>query len=279
MDHLPTGWDAAALDAALDVAIDAADAAERIHRAFQGERFTTRTKSTEVDLVTEVDTRSEAAIRERIQARYPDHAILGEEQGQDVEARCRWIVDPLDGTVNYAHGFPFYCVSIALEIDGEVVLGVVIDTAHGERFTAVRGRGAFANGRRLHVSDTSELRASLVSTGFAYAPEVARANLPSFERALTCTRALRRAGAAALDICYVAAGRADAFWELRLNAWDVAAALLIVREAGGTVTGPDGSPYRWDHDAFVASNGAVHAQLLDTLRLGEAVAALNAPPS
>ena len=274
MSTLPHDWDAAALDAALDVAIEAADAAVRIHRAYQGGPLETATKSTEIDLVTEVDTRSERAIREVIARHYPDHAVLGEEAGQDTDARCRWIVDPLDGTVNYAHGFPFYCVSIALEVDGQVLLGVVHDSAHGERFSAVRGRGAFLDGRRLHVSDRSDLRTCLVSTGFAYAHEVALANVASFQRALGGTRALRRAGAAALDICYVAAGRADAFWELRLNAWDVAAAMLVVQEAGGTVTGPDGSPYRWEHDALVASNGHVHAQLLERIDLGDAIAVL-----
>ncbi len=272
MNQHPDGIDDTTLDAALEVALAAADAAGAIHRAHQGGGIATRTKSTEVDLVTEVDTRSEAAIREIIAARFPDHAVLGEEAGQDVAARCRWIVDPLDGTVNYAHGFPFYCVSIALEVDGEVRLGVVQDTAHGERFTAVRGRGAFLDGRPIHVSDTSDLRAAMASTGFAYDPEVALANVPAFERALPRTRALRRAGAAALDICYVAVGRVDAFWELRLNAWDVAAAMLIVREAGGTVTAGDGSPYRWDADAFVASNGALHARLLSVLQLGDALA-------
>lgn len=274
MTSIPHDWDDRALQAALDVAIEAADAAERIHRAYQGGPLETGTKSTEVDLVTQADTLSERAIRDVIAHHYPDHAVLGEEAGQDTDARCRWIVDPLDGTVNYAHGFPFYSVSIALEVDGEVLLGVVQDSARGERFSAVRGRGANLDGRRLRVSERSDLRTCLVSTGFSYAHEVALANVPAFERALPATRALRRAGSAALDICYVAAGRADAFWELRLNAWDVAAAMLIVREAGGTVTGPDGSPYRWKHDALVASNGHVHARLLERLQLGDAIAGL-----
>ncbi len=272
MSTLPHGIDAAALHAALDVAIEAADAAARIHRAHQGGVFTTRTKSTDIDLVTEVDTRSEEAIRAVIAEHYPDHAVLGEEEGQDVSARSRWIVDPLDGTVNYAHGFPFYCVSVALEVDGQVLVGVVHDTAHDERFTAMAGHGAFLDGRRLRVSEATDPRACMVSTGFSYDRETVERNVPVLARALTQTRALRRAGAAALDICYVAAGRVDAFWELQLNAWDVAAGMLIVREAGGTVTGPDGSPYRWDHDALLASNGAVHARLLDLLRLGDALA-------
>ena len=272
MSSLPHDFDDAALRAALDVANLAADAAERIHRGHRGGAFVTDTKSTEIDLVTEVDTLSEAAIRAIIAEHYPDHAVLGEEEGQQVEARCRWIVDPLDGTVNYAHGFPFYCVSIALEVDGQVLVAVVKDTAHGERFTAIARHGAFLDGRRIHVSDASDPRRCMVSTGFSYDADTVERNVPVLARALPKTRAIRRAGAAALDICYVAAGRVDAFWELQLNVWDVAAGMLIVREAGGTVTGPDGSPYRWDHEAMVASNGAVHAKLLSVLQLGDALA-------
>jgi myo-inositol-1(or 4)-monophosphatase len=272
MHTLPDGFDDAALDGALDVAIEAADAAARIHRGSRGGAFTTRTKSTEIDLVTDVDTRSEAAIRAVIAAHYPDHAVFGEEEGQDGAARCRWIVDPLDGTVNYAHGFPFYCVSIALEVDGRLLVGVVHDTAHDERFTAIVGRGAFLDGRRLRVSSATDPRQCMVSTGFSYDTATIERNLPVFVRAVGHTRALRRAGAAALDICYVAAGRVDAFWEFGLNAWDAAAGVLLVREAGGTVTGPAGSPYRWDHEALIASNGAVHARLLELLGLGTTLA-------
>ncbi len=272
MSELPNGFDDATLREALDVAIAAADAAARIHRGHQGGPMGVRTKSTDIDLVTEVDTLSEEAIRSILAERYPDHAFLGEETGQDVEARCRWIVDPLDGTVNYAHGFPFYCVSIALEVDSQVLVAVVQDTAHGERFTAMRSHGAFVDGRRLRVSETTDPRESMVSTGFSYdAPTIER-NLPVLNRVLPRTRGLRRAGAAALDLCYVAAGRVDAFWEYRLNAWDVAAGMLMVREAGGSVTGEDGSPYRWDHQAMLASNGAVHAKLMDLLGLDRTIA-------
>jgi myo-inositol-1(or 4)-monophosphatase len=269
-EHTAEG-DAAALRA-LDVANQAADAAARVHRRFQGGEFDVLTKSTDIDLVTEVDRLSEDAIRTVIARHYPDHAVLGEEQGQDVTARCRWIVDPLDGTVNYAHGFPFYCVSVALEVDGAIVAGVVLDTANGERFTAARGHGAFVDGRRMHVSTTPDPRQALLSTGFAYGGDIIAKNAAVFARMLPETRALRRAGAAALDLCYVAAGRADGYWELGLNAWDVAAGMLLIREAGGTVTGPDGSPYRWDHEAMVASNGALHGKLLHLLDLGHALA-------
>ncbi|MBA2666828.1 MAG: inositol monophosphatase [Trueperaceae bacterium] len=258
--------------AALDVANLAADAAARIHRSFQGGAFSLGTKSTDTDIVTEIDRLSEEAIRRVIASHYPDHAVLGEEEGQDVDARCRWIVDPLDGTVNFAHGFPFYCVSVALEVDGAVVAGVVLDTANGERFTAALGHGAFVDGRRLHVSTATDPRQALLSTGFAYGGETIAANAAVFARMLPETRALRRAGAAALDLCYVAAGRADGYWEFGVNAWDVAAGMLLIREAGGTVTGPDGSPYRWGDAAMIASNGALHGRLLHLLDLGHALA-------
>jgi myo-inositol-1(or 4)-monophosphatase len=264
--------DSAALARALDVANLAADAAARVHHAFRGGDLGIGTKSSDTDLVTEVDRRSEAAIRDVVAAHYPDHAVLGEEEGQHADAPCRWIVDPLDGTVNYAHGFPFYCVSIALEVEGEVVVGVVLDTAHGERFTAVAGGGAFVDGRRLHVSATTDPRAAMLATGFAYSGEVIATNAAVFSRMLPLTRAIRRPGAAALDLAYVAAGRLDGFWEFALNPWDVAAAMLLIREAGGTVTGPDGSPYHWQHPALVASNGALHGRLLALLDLGTALA-------
>jgi myo-inositol-1(or 4)-monophosphatase len=260
------------LDHVLDVANAAADAAARIHRGFQGGSFDVTTKSTDVDLVTEVDRRSEAAIREIVARHFPDHAVLGEEDGQDVDADCRWIVDPLDGTVNYAHGFPFYCVSIALEAYGDVVAGVVLDTARGERFTAVRGRGSYLDGRRLRVSTTTELRRAMLSTGFAYGGDAIARNAAVFARMLPATRAIRRAGAGALDLCYVGAGRVDGFWEIGLNPWDVAAGMLVIHEAGGTVTGPDGSPYRWHHDVLVASNGYLHGRLVHELDMGVALA-------
>ena len=268
----PVTFDDTAVQEALDVANLAADAAARIHRSYAGGPLALDTKSTDIDLVTEVDRLAEDAIRQVVARHYPDHAVLGEEEGQDGDARCRWIVDPLDGTVNYAHGFPFYCVSVALEVDGEVVVGVVLDTANGERFTAARGRGAFVDGRRLRVSTTTDPRQALLATGFAYGGETVAINAGVFARMLPQTRAIRRAGAAALDLCYVAAGRADGYWEFDVKAWDVAAGVLLLREAGGTVTGPDGSPYRWEHEAMVASNGALHGKLLHLLDLAHPLA-------
>lgn len=247
--------------------------------------------------MTRVDLLCEARIREVILEAHPDHVVLGEEEGQPgrggshhaADARAheedhdrrhdkhddgeyRWIVDPLDGTVNYAHGFPFYCVSIALEIAGDLAVGVVYDGERDELFTAVRGAGAHLNGRPIAVSHESSPKRALLGTGFAYTgPDIQR-NLEVFTRTLPQVQAIRRPGAAALDICYVACGRLDGFWELSLQPWDVAAAVLIVREAGGTVSGVGGAPYRLHDPVLVASNGHLHARLLDVLRLDTVLA-------
>ena len=196
----------------------------------------------------------------------------GEEQGQKGEAAHRWIVDPLDGTLNYAHGFPFFCVSIALEVRGRVELGVVLDVPRDVLFQAVRGRGATANGRPISVSDETVPIQAMLATGFAYVEGTQHENVEVFSRVLPKVRAVRRPGAAALDLCYVASGLLDGFWELKLSPWDVAAGVLIIQEAGGTVTGPDGAPYRLGERVLVASNGALHAKLLDLLDLGTALA-------
>jgi myo-inositol-1(or 4)-monophosphatase len=258
---------------ALIVAHRAADAAARVHRGYAGAVLELGTKSSAIDLVTEVDRLSEAAIRAEVASTFPDHVVLGEEAGQAPgDARFRWIVDPLDGTVNFAHGFPFYCTSIALEVDGQVAVGVVLDTAGGERFSATAGGGAFRNGAPIGVSTTADVGEAMLATGFAYGGAAVARNLALFARVLPLARAVRRPGAAALDLCQVACGRFDGYWELELNAWDVAAGLLIVREAGGTVTGPGGAPYLWDDAAMVATNGHLHARLLDLLDLGVALA-------
>lgn len=249
----------------LQTALDAAYLAKGIHQYYQEKGFTLSSKSTPTDLVTQADHESEAAIRELIAARHPDHVVLGEEQGQDKEGAFRWIVDPLDGTVNYAHGFPFYAVSIGLEAHGEVVLGVILDTARGDLFTATRGGGAFMNGRPIRVSPRATLVGSLLATGFPYDVSKDGENLIYFQRALTKGLMVRRPGAAALDLAYVAAGRLDGFWEVKLNPWDVAAGWLIIREAGGTVTGMEGEAYRLGNRYLVASNGLIHQPLLDTI--------------
>lgn len=255
------------LGAYLRTAIRAAREAARVQLAERGTDLGVSTKSSAIDLVTRVDRLCEERIRAVIAAEHPGHVVLGEELGQEASGSMRWIVDPLDGTVNYAHGFPFYCVSIALEADGELLVGVVYDPERDELFTAARGGGAWLNGRPLEVSSGSDLRQALLATGFAYVAERIELNLEVFARVLPRVRSVRRPGAAALDICYVACGRLDGFWELGLNPWDVAAGLLILREAGGTATGADGGPYRLGDKVLVASNGHLHADLMDLLQL------------
>lgn len=252
----------------LNTAIAAAWAAADVHRfhAADADKQVT-SKSNYADLVTMVDRLSEERIRAVISAAYPDHTVLGEELGEtgSADAPARWIVDPLDGTLNYAHGFPFYCVSVALELNGTVELGVVLDSVRGELYSAVRGQGARVNGSPLKVSPTAGIREALLSTGFNSTEADIDANLPLFERGLRGARAVRRAGAGALDLCLVARGSADGFWELTLKPWDVAAGVLILREAGGKVTGLDGSDYRLDNPQLVSSNGLIHDQLLELL--------------
>jgi len=256
----------------LKTAIEAAREAARIQLNARGTDLGVRTKSSDVDLVTLVDSLCEERIREIIAAAYPDHVVVGEELGHEATGRMRWIVDPLDGTVNYAHGFPFYCVSIALEADGEMLVGVVYDPERDELFTATKGGGAWLNGRPLAVTSTADPRQALLATGFAYVEDRMALNVEVFARTLPKVRSVRRPGAAALDISYVASGRLDGFWELGLNPWDVAAGILILAEAGGTVTGYDGGPYRLGDPVLVASNGHLHAKLVDLLDLGTVVA-------
>jgi myo-inositol-1(or 4)-monophosphatase len=187
--------------------------------------------------------------------------------GEVARASHRWVFDPLDGTTNYAHGLPIFCSSLALEIDGRREVGAVYDPTRRELFTAERGRGAFLNGTRLRISDTRALLDALLVTGFPYDVHKHRAELVGlFGAFLGKARAVRRLGSAALDLCYVAAGRFESFWEQHLKPWDVAAGALIVTEAGGRVTGMDGSPFDPVAAHLVASNGHVHDQMLDVIR-------------
>ena len=250
----------------LDLAIAAARAAAAIHASELGTDLDVTTKSSDIDLVTRVDTAAEEAIRALLARHRPDDAVLGEEAGQDGLASRRWIVDPLDGTLNYAHGFPYYCVSVALEVEGTVEVGVVLDSVHDELFAATRGGGATVNGAPMGVSSEPALRRSMLATGFAYSGAGQAENVAYFARMLPQAGALRRPGAAALDLANLAAGRLDGFWELYLNPWDVAAGLLLVEEAGGRTSDEEGQPYRLGHRFVVASNGWVHEALLDGLR-------------
>lgn len=256
----------------LSTAIEAAQAAGRIQQYYLDGELDIDTKSSEIDLVTKVDKLCEARIREIIAQQYPDHVVLGEEGGQQGEASYRWIVDPLDGTLNYAHGFPFYCTSVALEHRGEVLVGAVFDSTRNELFTAITGEGAFLNGKRIEVSKEADLRKAMLATGFSYQDEILRENLEFFARVHPQARTIRRPGAAALDLCYVACGRLDGFWELSLSPWDVAAGLLIIREAGGTLTGTQGEPYRLDMPRLVATNGHLHMKLISALGVSQTLA-------
>jgi myo-inositol-1(or 4)-monophosphatase len=222
----------------------------------------------EIDLVTEVDRACEAAILAAIRERFPDHDIVTEESAtQSTGSRHVWFVDPVDGTTNFAHGYPFFCASVALACDGELVVGAVYDPIKRELFTAERGAGAHLNGRRLSVSKASELLRSLLVTGFPYdlRDDVER-SLRLFNRFMARARAVRRDGAAALDLAYLAAGRIDGFWEERLKPWDVLAGALMVEEAGGRITRFDGAPIGLAADETLATNGALHPAMLEVFR-------------
>jgi myo-inositol-1(or 4)-monophosphatase len=213
------------------------------------------------DLVTEADRRSESLIVERLRSHFPPHAIVAEEGGgRETNSDYCWYVDPLDGTTNFAHGFPVYCVSLGLAYRGEVIAGVVYDPTRDELFTAERGAGAYLNHKRLAVSKTSALRESLLATGFPPFAANHEINIEFFFRLTQRSHGIRRAGSAALDLCSVAAARFDGFWELKLNPWDKAAGALMVLEAGGKVTDLAGHPFALLEDEIFASNGHIHEE-------------------
>lgn len=228
----------------------------------------------EIDLVTAADREAEEAVIRTIRKDFPDHVFLAEESGDSSRGRprvspCRWIIDPLDGTTNFAHGFPAFCVSIGLEVGGEVVLGVVFNPVLKELFVGRQGHGATLNGKPLRVSATENLDRSLLVTGFAYnLREVTENNLDHFSDFTMRTQGIRRTGSAALDLGYVASGRFDGFWELYLNPWDTAAGLRIALEAGATVTDFSGNPFRIESKEIVASNGKIHGEMLEVLKTG-----------
>lgn len=224
-----------------------------------------------IDLVTEVDLECERMCRDVIAQRFPDHDVVAEElssgPGEVAKSSHRWVFDPLDGTTNYAHGLPIFCASLALEIDGRSVVGAVFDPTRRELFTAEMGQGSFLNGTPLGVSSTAQLLDALLVTGFPYDVHQQTSELLQlFGAFLGRARAVRRLGSAALDLCYVAAGRFDGFWEQHLRPWDVAAGALIVGEAGGLVTGMDGSPFDPVAAHLVASNGLIHDSMLAVIR-------------
>jgi len=252
------------LNTAVQAARRAGDAAARYLN--QAERLEVRTKARN-ELVTQIDHHAEELIIDTIRQRYPDHAILAEESGARGEHEYRWIIDPLDGTTNYVHGFPVFAVSIALEVRGELEAGVVYDPMRQEIFSAIRGAGAQLDGRRIRVSGCHALTDALIGTGFPY-----RANrkwmknyLGMLESVLSASAGIRRPGAAALDLAYVAAGRLDGFWEYGLKAWDIAAGVLMIREAGGLVSELNDSGDYMESGNLVAGNPKIHAALKTAL--------------
>ena len=224
----------------------------------------------EIDLVTEADLAAEQLIVERIRSYHPRHALLAEEAGEvlavgGADSDHKWIVDPLDGTTNYAHGYPVFCVSIALEHEGRVQLGVVHDPSRDETFAAERGAGATLNGRPVRVSDVAELSSALLCTGFPYDVRRRDEFARHFHRFIMHAQGVRRDGSAALDLAYVAAGRFEGFWEEGLRPWDVAAGVLLIEEAGGRVTHYDNTPFDIYTPPIAASNGLVHEAMLAVL--------------
>jgi myo-inositol-1(or 4)-monophosphatase len=258
-------------EAVLELAVRLAREAGALQRFRYETTLAIETKSAPVDLVTEVDRACEQHIVAGIRGERPSDAIVAEEGTREAghEALWRWIIDPLDGTTNFAHGYPRFCVSIGVERVGEPAVGVVYDPLMDELYHAVAGGGAFRNGQRVRVSGETELGRGLLATGFAYDRRSSAVdNLDHFAAFLKTARALRRDGSAALDLCYVASGRLDGYWELKLAPWDVAAGSLIVEEAGGRCSDFRGGPGHRSGSQMLASNGALHEAMLAVLARG-----------
>jgi len=256
----------------LNFAIQTARDAGRVLAERFGRNLVISNKS-EIDLVTESDLASERLIIDRIRSYYPRHAILAEESGASgpgdhgQQSEWRWIIDPLDGTTNYAHGYPCFCVSMGLECNGRLELGVVYDPIRDEVFTAERGQGAALNGRRIRVSPTPSLASALLCTGFPYDVRERNEFARHFANFIMNAQGVRRDGAAALDLAYVAAGRFDGFWEEGLKPWDVAAGVLIIEEAAGRVSNYANGPFDIFTPPILASNGLIHEEMMRVLNL------------
>jgi myo-inositol-1(or 4)-monophosphatase len=247
-----------------------AEAAVREAGAFLRKNLDSRPEASfkgAVDLVTECDLAAQGMLADRLTAAFPDHGILAEEGlARPGRSAYRWVVDPLDGTTNFAHTFPVFSVSAALEERGRTILGLVFDPMRDEMFTAREGAGSFLNGRPIRVSKVAELGRSLLATGFPYDVRTSSVNnVDHWTRFLLRAQAVRRCGSAAMDLCYVACGRFDGFWELKLKPWDVAAGVLIIREAGGRVTALDGGAHCLETPDTLASNGLIHQAMIDVL--------------
>jgi myo-inositol-1(or 4)-monophosphatase len=222
----------------------------------------------DIDIVTEADKTSEAMLISQIQRRYPEHSVLSEESAAiRSKSEFRWIIDPLDGTTNYAHNYPVFCVSIAVERSGAIILGVIYYPMLDEMFVAEKGNGAYMNDVKIAVSRTPKIAHSLLATGFPYDIKSDKNNNMNYFNAMAgAAQAIRRAGSAALDMAYVAAGRFDGFWELKLHPWDTAAGWLLVKEAGGMVTELFGGAYHLDSPHILASNGLIHQDMIAVFR-------------
>jgi myo-inositol-1(or 4)-monophosphatase len=253
----------------LDFAVELARAAGDVLKHYMSREKQVELKG-RANLVTIADKESEALIIDGIRKRYPQHAILAEESGVSgarASGEGKWIIDPLDGTTNFAHQYPAFCVSIAFEQRGEVLCGAVFDPWRDEMFSGVRGLGSFVNGERLRVSEAQTLRSALLMTGFPYNfREKIKPVMSQFEAFLIESQAVRRGGSAALDLCYTAIGRVDGFWEIELHPWDTAAGLVIAEEAGGRVTNFSGEPFTIYGKQILASNGRIHDEMVAVLR-------------
>ena len=255
------------LHALRKIAVEAAQIGGEILQKYAKAGFAIEHK-TRLSLVTDADKESERTIVELLQRAYPTHQILAEEEGihSAQTSPFKWVIDPLDGTTNFTHGFPLYNVSIGLEFEGACILGVVFDPTRPELFVAERGGGATCNGQPIHVSQVSDLGKCLLVTGFGYDIAETGDNLDEYCRFTLLTQGVRRTGSAAIDLCYVASGRFDGFWEMKLNPWDTAAGTVILEEAGGKLTDYDGAPYTIYSKKMVASNGFLHDHMLEVLR-------------
>lgn len=257
------------MKAVLELAIQCALESGRI----QGEYFQKRVgihHKGEINIVTDVDIACQKRIIEFIEKSYPDDYIIAEEKDNVFDEKGnKWIVDPLDGTTNYAHGYPFFCTSIAYEVKGEVVVGVIYNPIFNELFFSQKGHGAYFNGEKIRVSSINDMKQALLSTGFPYdLPTSKKNNINHFVNFLYHAQAVRRDGSAAMNLAYIACGRFDGHWEMKLNPWDMAAGVLLVREAGGTITDFKGEGFSIYGDELVASNGLLHDQLIEVLKEG-----------